>query len=240
VPGASSNVAGAAFTTDNPGYIEPSTYVDQACLNGPAHSTPSINCNIYQDKRDVWTNGGPSAGQNHLTDGTYFFAVLVPGGQPDPNDGSAKNLSSPNDAYTDRTFTVSGGHASAYAGPHLSDNTYASTLGLLIQLAPYDDTTNPGGVYILAACSLDGGYPVDPSDCKYDAFKVKAEGCVEVCGPPPAADLYGSKTASPEFTREFNWTIGKSVDACAVVNNVGGVQYRRQYEDAQLHGQREP
>jgi hypothetical protein len=113
-------------------------------------------------------------------------------------------------------------------------------LGLLIQLAPYDDTTNPGGVYILAACSLDGGYPVDPSDCKYDAFKVKAEGCVEGCGPPPAADLYGSKTASPEFTREFNWTIGKSVDACAVVNNVGGVQYRRQYEDAQLHGQREP
>ena len=97
-------------------------------------------------------------------------------------------------------------------------------MGLLVQLAPYDDTTNPGGVYILAICSLGDGsnYPVDPRDCKYDAFKVKAGGCEGDCGPPPAPDLTGSKTAVPEFTREFNWTIGKSVDACAVVNNVGG------------------
>jgi hypothetical protein len=222
LPAASANVAGAAFTTDNPGYTEPSTYVDQPCLNGPAHITPSVDCNIYQDKRDVWINGGPSGGQNHLTDGSYFFAVLDPGGQPDPNDTGAKNLSSPNDAYTDRTFTVSGGHVSSYGGPHLSDNTYSSTLGLLVQLAPYDDTSNPGGVYILAICSLDSGYPVDPRDCKYDAFKVKAGGCEGDCGPPPATDLFGSKTAKPDFTREFNWTILKSLDACAVVNNVGG------------------
>ena len=84
--------AGAAYTTDNPGFYDGS-YSDQACLNGPAHTSPSVNCNIYPDKRDVWINGGPSNGQNQLTDGTYFFAVLVPGGQPDANDGSAKNLS---------------------------------------------------------------------------------------------------------------------------------------------------
>src|SRR5881398_992086 len=111
------NVAGAAFTTDDPA-------VTNACLNGPSHTTPSVNCNIYGAKEDVWINGGPSGGQNHLSDGTYFFAVLDPGGQPDPNDGSAKNLSSPNDAYTDRTFTVSGGHIDGtYLGPHLYDLT---------------------------------------------------------------------------------------------------------------------
>src|SRR5919202_6430298 len=159
LPAASANVAGAAFTTDDPAVTSP-------CLNGPSHTTPSVNCNIYGAKEDVWINGGPSGGQNHLSDGSYFFAVLDPGGQPDPNDGSAKNLSSPNDAYTDRTFSVSSGTVS-YGGPHDFDSTSGK-----IRLTPYDDTSNPGGVYILAICSLADGYPVDPSTCKYDAFKV--------------------------------------------------------------------
>ena len=218
VQAASANVNGAAFTTDDPAVTNP-------CLNGPSHTTPSVNCNIYGAKEDVWINGGPSGGQNHLSDGSYFFAVLDPGGQPDPNDGAAKNLSSPNDSYGDRTFSVSGGHIDGtYLGPHLYDLTGGgdASLGELIQLAPYDDTANNGGVYILAICSLDSGYPVDPRDCKYDAFKVRSGGCESDCGPPPAPDLTGSKSAAPTFTREYNWTIGKSVDACAVVNNVGG------------------
>jgi hypothetical protein len=229
-PSAFASVNGAAFTTDNPGYVEATTptYTDQSCLNGPVDLIPGVNCNIYGDKRDVWTNGGPSNGQNHLSDGTYFFAVLEPGGQPDPNDGSAKNLSSPNDAYTNRTFTVFGGHISDYTGSHNQDSTYGLTLGTLIQLAPYDDTTNPGGVYILAICSLgaDGtSYPVDPRDCKYDAFKIKAGGCDTDCGPPVAADPFGSKSAIPGFTREFNWTILKGVDVCQVtVANTSGCQ----------------
>jgi len=37
-----------------------------------------------------------------------------------------------------------------------------------------------------------------------------------------AADLSGSKNATPAYTREYNWSIRKGVDACAVVNNVGG------------------
>jgi hypothetical protein len=169
VQAASANVNGAAFTTDDPAVTNP-------CLNGPSHTTPSVDCNIYGAKEDVWINGGPSGGQNHLSDGSYFFAVLDPGGQPDPNDTGAKNLSSPNDSYGDRTFSVSGGHIDgAYVGPHLYDLTGGgdANLGELIQLAPYDDTTNNGGVYILAICSLDSGYPVDPRDCKYDAIQVK-------------------------------------------------------------------
>ena len=92
-------VSGAAYTTFN-------AHVDGAnkdvCKNSP------INCNIYGAKEYVWLNGGPTA--NGLgPDGEYFFAVLVPGGQPNPNDGGLKNLSDDYDAYTNRTFTVANG-----------------------------------------------------------------------------------------------------------------------------------
>ena len=207
LPGSTSAiVAGAAFTTDNPG-------VTDACLNGGSHSSPGVNCNIYTAKGDVWINGGPSAGQNHLTDGTYFFAVLEPGGQPDPNDDGAKNLSDTNtlggladpnlcggggntltgcgDAYTNRTFTVTGGHVSFYGGTHAQDATYSGTLGTLINLMPYDTTSNNGGVYILAICAVPsspttgtGAPGAVASICKYDAFKVK-----ESEPPPPPGKI---------------------------------------------------
>lgn len=176
---AASAVSGAAFTTFNP-------WVDgdfkDVCKNS------QINCNIYGSKPDVWLNGGPAA--NGLgPDGEYFFAVLVPGGQPDPNDGGAKNLSDDFDVYTNRQFTVTDGEVSFYGGTHDLDSGdtldpsrpfCSSPRGCspdgeepFIRLFPYADTWNPGGVYILAICSLDRGYPVEPRDCKYDAFKVK-------------------------------------------------------------------
>jgi hypothetical protein len=178
-------VSGAAFTTFN-------AHVDgsgkDVCKNS------AINCNIYGDKTYVWLNGGPAA--NGLgPDGQYFFTVLEPGGQPNPNDQDHvkdKNLSDDYDCYQNRIFTVTNGEVSAYAG-----NYDCSTAGYTnytkfrhwlddgksgakpnwkvpyIRLYPYSDTTNPGGVYIMAICSLDKGYPVEPRDCKYDAFKVK-------------------------------------------------------------------
>ena len=79
-------VGGAAFTTFNPSVDGLSKEV---CKNS------IINCNIYGAKEYVWLNGGPEA--NHLKpDGFYFFAVLEPGGQPNPNDQGGfpdKNLS---------------------------------------------------------------------------------------------------------------------------------------------------
>src|SRR5437667_2688977 len=72
-------VSGAADTTDNPGFVGPAAYINRACTNGPAHTTPAVNCNIYLDKRDVWINGGPTNGVSQLSDGYYFFAVLSPG-----------------------------------------------------------------------------------------------------------------------------------------------------------------
>src|SRR5919201_4076108 len=150
------------------------------CQNG----NPNVNCNIYDGKEFVWLNGGPATAS--LGDGSYFFAVLDPGGQADPNDTGAKNLSSPNDAYTDRTFSVSGGTVS-YSGPHDFDSSSGK-----IRLMPYNDTSNPGGVYILAICSLADGYPVDPSKCKYDAFKVNAGNVRSASDLTTAKDANGS------------------------------------------------
>jgi hypothetical protein len=174
-----SAVSGAAFTTFN-------AHVDGAGKDVCKNS--AIDCNIYGKKEYVWLNGGPTA--NGLgPDGEYFFAVLVPGGQPNPNDGSPKNLSDDYDCYLNREFTVTNGEVSAYDGfacggsypfqtPHWLDNGVNGPKPNweppYIRLFPYADTTNPGGVYIMAICSLEDGYPVEPRDCKYDAFKVKA------------------------------------------------------------------
>lgn len=195
--GASANtpVTGAAFTTVNES-VDGSGH----CQNG----NPNNNCNIYDGKQYVWASGGSLAAA--LGDGTYFFAVLAPGGQADPNDGAANNLSdvSPTsntgagDAYTNRTFTVAGGTL-AYHGTHDFDSNK-------IRLMGYDDTTNTGGVYIMAICSLAGQYPVAPSDCKYDAFKVQ-KGEVQ-----HALPLTVTKDANGAYTNTYAWTIKKDAD----------------------------
>ena len=184
-------VAGAGFTTTNPDVDVPAAG-EELCRNGPG----IVNCNLYSSKQFVWINGGPNhTGPSALTDGVYFFTVLEPSGQNDPNDGGDHVLSDTDplggsgitgggDSYTERRFSTSGGDINAYLG--LTHDTYSSlTHGLLIRLFPYDDTSNPGGVYIMAICRIDtqtsydattktydvANDPVDPSSCKYDAFK---------------------------------------------------------------------
>lgn len=161
--------APASYTTFN-------AHVDGASKDVCKNS--AVNCNIYGAKEYVWLNGGPLSAI--LPDGDYFFAVLEPGGQPNPNDVfpsvADKNLSDDFDAYTNRLFSISNGQLS-YSGTHWLDNGIngpkPNGLPPYIRLFPYSDTTNFGGVYTIAVCSLANGYPVDPRDCKYDAFKVK-------------------------------------------------------------------
>src|SRR5581483_7370673 len=201
--GANAPVSGAAFTTVNEN-------VDGTghCANG----NPNVNCNIYDGKQYVWLNGGPSVA--YVGDGTYFFAVLDPGGQADPNDGATRNLSDDFDAYTNRTFSVSGGTVS-YSGSHDFDSNK-------IRLADYADTTNPGGVYIVAICSLADGYPAKASDCKYDAFKVQES------GPPigPADDLTVTKSADGANDNTYTWAITKDVDKTRVEQIGGSATFR--------------
>ncbi|MCU0485790.1 MAG: hypothetical protein MUC85_06715 [Anaerolineales bacterium] len=223
---ANTPVSGAVFTTVNPD-------VDGVghCLNGaPGAQAGLVNCNIYDGKEYVWLSGGPEGNQPALADGTYFFAVLSPGGQggnENPNDGTENNLSDlfptsntgAGDEWTNRVFSVSNGYIS-YSGTHDFDNAYQQSQYGKIRLFPYDDTTNPGGVYILAVCNLADADPtapfqpgVDPSDCKYDAFKVMQE--------EQALDLIVSKTAFPTYDLTYSWTINKSVDK-TLVKQVGG------------------
>jgi len=225
---ANTPVPHAAFTTTN-------TNVDGTghCQNG----NEAVNCNIYDGKDFVWLNGGPVQGQ--LDDGMYFFDVLVPGGQgggADPNDGTTKNLSdlSPTsntgagDAWSCRVFSISS-HVITYPVAGYSDTCAHDFDSNEIRLMPYDDTTNPGGVYIMAICSLDGATDavlptqtanppgVDPSLCKYDAFKVNGENIL-----PPASELGISKGADGSYTNSYKWHIKKEVDKTSVTLNGAG------------------
>jgi len=169
-------VAGAGFTSVN----------ETADGSGHCvHGNPAVNCNTYDGKQYVWLNGGPTTGQ--ISPGDYFFAVLEPAGQNDPNDLGANNLSDDFDAYTNRTFTKNNDGTLTYTGGHDFDNPK-------IRLAPYADTLNPGGVYIMALCSLASGYPVNPSDCKYDAFKVQGEVPVTPFGVVSGMKYYDANT----------------------------------------------
>lgn len=234
-------VSGAAFTTFN-------AHVDGTSKDVCKNS--AIDCNIYGDKKYVWLNGGPSA--NGLgPDGEYFFAVLAPGGQPNPNDGGPKNLSDDYDCYRNRQFTITNGEVSAYAGfacggsypfqtKHWLDDGKSGPkpnwLVPYIRLYPYADTPNPGGVYILAICSLgqDGSqYPVNPRDCKYDAFKVK-KGKLPyqfMLSGIKFEDTYadGEKDSAAEDPGLTGWSIcikgsgpdGNPIDTCVVTGNDG-------------------
>jgi hypothetical protein len=228
VAGASATVTGAVNTTDNPNWNGPNDdgfdasgntilgAPTQPCLNGPTHSTPEVNCNIYAAKTDVFLSGTPHPAA--LGAGTYFFAVLAPGGQPDPNDGSANNLSSPspsNDPATNREFSSDGtGNITPLNSSHAYD-----AANNVIQVAPYNDTPNPGGVYILAVCkisSTENDYQatvptVSANDCKYDAFKVKPAGPPPTT--PPAAGATVTKDAAGAYDTTYTWGITKG--ACA-------------------------
>jgi hypothetical protein len=213
-----SRVAGAANgEVTNAVYTITNSAVDGTghCLNGPEDGQ---NCNLYDAKEHVWLGGEGVVSSNHLPNGTYFFAVLQPGGQQSPNDGSAETLSDltvtthtgAGDDYTNRTFTLTDGEIT-YWGTHGLDNNR-------IRLFPYDDTPNPGGEYIMAVCSLADGYPVTPSNCKYDAFKVKTDAPPP---PPEAAALTASKTAAGAYRNTYTWAISKAVDRTTVKQQAG-------------------
>ncbi|HLX33943.1 MAG TPA: hypothetical protein VKR30_01725 [Candidatus Limnocylindrales bacterium] len=233
-------VSGAVSTTDNPTWTDTyDSYANNACLNGNG-----VNCNIYNDKRDVWLSGLPVSAS--LGAGTYFFAVLSPGGQPNPNDcaplkanGDPANLSDTTpcettatgagDTWAHRVFSVDGSGTLTYpaAGGYLSGHDFDTTNNK-IQLFPYDDTPNSGGVYILAVCELPAaavappdGPGVKPSDCKYDAFKVNKSVCATCGGGGQGLPLSITKDAAGSYTTTFKWGISKDVDNNSVTTAGG-------------------
>ena len=156
-----------------------------------------VNTNLYAAKTDVYLDGGPginapttAAG---LTDGRYVFMVTDPPG---------KTLLS-QDAAQCREFDVVGGVINNYVSGVAGCTDHVTGLNLTdgsttIQLMPFSDTPNHGGVYKVwvemvsnypssclatVSCGVSsisscGGPLVNgfcPSDSKTDNFKVKAE-----------------------------------------------------------------
>ena len=202
---------GAAFTTINSTADGLGTGKGEGlCHNGQGN----VNCNQYFSERFVWLNGGPTG--NALSDGTYFFAILVPGQQNDPNDQvpvkvGDKHLSDDFDTYKNRTFTVKNGNIDTYTGapgetPHDFGVDTADDNEKKIRAFPYSKTTNSGGVYILAICALTPNrngvsYPVKAQECKYDAFKIREDDQKPECPKPTfGVNAFGQKTARQIFS----------------------------------------
>jgi hypothetical protein len=154
-----------------------------------------VNYNHYAAKEDVYLDGGPGPGAPQdaagLDDGVYVFMVTDPSG---------KKLLSTDNAEC-RQFTVSAGiivdvNPSITAGcAHNTGNDVDHPPAITVQLMPYDDTPNRGGVYKAWVVKVgDYGCPLDkvdctmrgykhgfnPSDSKTDNFKVKAQAIVEI------------------------------------------------------------
>ena len=145
-----------------------------------------VNYNIYPNKEAVYLDGGPGPGAPQtaagLDDGTYVFQVTDPSG---------KKLLSMDEARC-RQFVVTDGIITSVVATgcqHVTgmDVDHGATT---VQLMPYLDTPNNGGVYKVWAtnvldyqCSLnvvDCGYTAgsnvhgfSPSDSKTDNFKVR-------------------------------------------------------------------
>jgi hypothetical protein len=155
-----------------------------------------VNFNIYASKDQVYLDGGPGPGAPAtaagLDDGTYVFQVTDPSG---------KTLLS-TDAARCRELTVSGGIITSVVAASGCEHTTGVDIdhaATTVQLMPYLDTPNAGGVYkawitlesnYLAGCTslghanglslVDCGYKAGaavhgfiPSASKTDNFKVK-------------------------------------------------------------------
>lgn len=104
-----------------------------------------VNANIYSAKcgvSGVWLDGGPGPnapqGAAGLPDGDYYFQVTDPSG---------KTLLS-TDAVMYRQFRVAGGIITGLSGSGNHNTGVDVDHGAVtIELCPFNDTPNPGGVY---------------------------------------------------------------------------------------------
>lgn len=132
----------------------------------------SRNGNIYDNKGDVYLNGGPqNCGPAGLDDGDYYFQVTNPGG----------SLLLSSDAVSERRVTVLGGVITAYDG-----TTHGTGVGpcnsVTVQLIPYGDTDNNGGEYKVwmtpveayDSSATSGTFGFADADSKTDNFHLRA------------------------------------------------------------------
>jgi len=159
-------VSGAIFTTDVTGV--------------------PVNLNIYAAKEDVYLNGGPGINAPDSAAGlpaaTYSFQVTDPSG---------KTLLS-TDPVACRQFTVDASgviqNVTASGACAHATGTDGEDTGITVQLFPYNDTPNNGGVYKVWVtptydldCNANGAkFCFVPRFSKTDNFKVRDNRVVEI------------------------------------------------------------
>jgi hypothetical protein len=181
-----------------------------------------VNVNQFPSKQAVYLDGGPGIGAPQtaagLDDGTYVFQVTDPSG---------KTLLSTDEGRC-RQFTVANGviNAVVVTGCEHATGVDVDHNATTVQLFPFLDTPNPGGVYkawvvrvddFLAGCAelgvANGLAVVDcgraagnqhgfvPAHTKTDNFKVKDVAVREI-----DAFFYHDVTAEPLSGKFINWT----------------------------------
>jgi hypothetical protein len=181
-----------------------------------------VNFNQFPNKSAVYLDGGPGPGAPAeaagLDDGTYVFQVTNPNG---------KALLSTDPANC-RQFTVAGGLITGVVATgcqHLTglDEDHGATT---VQLMPYENTPNKGGVYKVWAtrvedylagcealgvplglsvvdCGTDPGnlHGFVPADSKTDNFKVKSGPIIEI-----DTRFFDHQTGAILDNRSVTWT----------------------------------
>lgn len=167
----------------------PATAAPPVQLSGAIFTTDGsgnpVNLNIYDAKEDVYLNGGPGINAPDdaagLPSGVYSFQVTSPSGELLSMDDVACRQFTVDDSGVISSTTPSGACA------HVT-GTSTEDKGLTVQLFPYADTPNNGGVYKVWVS------PTDLLDCeapgnkncfvprysKTDNFKVRHPLIVEI------------------------------------------------------------
>lgn len=173
-------------------------------INGAIYTSKSdhsaVNANLYENKVDVYLNGGPSnSGCNggKLDDGEYYFQVTDPSGKT-----RLHKLNGNGDGVEKRRMRVTDGVISHnLTGGARPTGATSSCGSLSIRLFPYGDTPNNGGVYkvwitrvtdYLPGCENTvsqscGHFGFVPGHTKTDNFRVKKQ------NPPPLGALEAIK-----------------------------------------------
>jgi hypothetical protein len=134
VPAAHAQLSGAIFTTKAGG--------------------TEVNYNIYQDKNDVYLNGGPGPGAPQgaagLPDGVYVFMVTDPSGKTLLSQDSAacRRVTVAAGIITGLVTTLPNCPGAGVTGlAHLTVPNSLDHNKTTVQLMPYADTPNHGGEY---------------------------------------------------------------------------------------------
>lgn len=138
-------------------------------------SGTAVNQNLFDSKADVYLNGGPqNMNASGLPNGPYYFQVTEPNG----------TLLSSDNAVC-RQLQVINGRVAGAAGscPHANGTFNPNNGTTPVQLSPFNDTTNAGGVYKVWLIRQNSNTTIDPmnpkvlrfrnADSKTDNFKIK-------------------------------------------------------------------